>query len=58
MADYFRRLKRHPGVPWAAFLSATGALAGRDSVRGVIVGTLITSIYWIPVLITNLEAND
>lgn len=57
VADYFRRLKHHPGTPWAAFLSGTGALAGRDSVRGVIIGTILMSIYWIPVLITNLEAD-
>lgn len=57
MVDYFRRLKRHPGTPWAAFLSLTGALAGRESPRGAIVGTLVMSIYWIPVLITNLEAD-
>jgi hypothetical protein len=58
VADYFRKLKRHPGVPWAAFLSGAGALAGRDSARGVIVGTLVMSIYWIPVLLTNLEADQ
>jgi hypothetical protein len=55
MVNYFLRLKHHPGVPWAALLSGTGALAGRDSPRGVVVGTLVMSIYWIPVLITNLE---
>jgi hypothetical protein len=32
-------------------------MAGRDSTRGVIIGTLVMSIYWIPVLITNLEAD-
>jgi hypothetical protein len=57
MTDYFRKLKRHPGTPWAAFLSGVGALAGRDSPRGVIFGTLVMSIYWIPVLLTNLKAN-
>jgi hypothetical protein len=57
MADYFRRLKRHPVLPWAAFLSGTGALAGRDSARGVIIGTLVMSISWIPVLISNFEAD-
>lgn len=56
MADYFRRLRRHPGVPWAAFFSLTGAFAGRDSPRSVIIGTIVMSIYWIPVLITNMEA--
>jgi len=57
MKNYWRKLMRHPGAPWAAVLSGTGALAGRDSPRGVIVGTLVMSIYWIPVLITNLETD-
>jgi hypothetical protein len=58
VANYFRKLKRHPGTSWAAFLSGVGALAGRDSARGVIVGTLVMSIYWIPVLLTNLESDQ
>jgi hypothetical protein len=33
-------------------------LAGRDSPRGVIIGTLVMSIYWIPVLLTNLESDQ
>jgi len=57
MADYFRRLKHHPGVPWAAFFSGLGAWSGLHSARGVIVGTIVMSIFWIPVLITNLEAD-
>jgi hypothetical protein len=58
MADYFCRLKRHPGVPWAAFLSLQGALIGHGSPRGAIAGALVMSIFWIPVLITNLEVNQ
>jgi hypothetical protein len=55
MKSYWQKLLRHPGTPWAAFLSVIGAFAGRNSLQGVIVGTLVMSIYWIPVLITNLE---
>jgi hypothetical protein len=55
MSDYLRRLTSHPGTPWAAFLSLTGAIAGRESARSAIVGTLVMSVYWIPVLITNLD---
>lgn len=54
---YFSNLAQHPGTPWAAFLSGVGALAGRNSPRGIIIGTLVMSIYWVPVLITNFE-ND
>ena len=31
----------------------TGAIAGRESIPGAIIGTLVMSIFWIPVLITN-----
>ena len=55
MKNYWQKLLQHPGTPWAAFLSAIGAFAGRNSLQGVIVGTLVMSIFWIPVLITNLE---
>jgi hypothetical protein len=58
MRKYWQKLMQHPGTPWAAFLSGTGALAGRDSPRGVIIGTLVMSIYWIPVLITTFEAGQ
>jgi hypothetical protein len=58
MARYLHRLRHHPGVPWAAFFSGTGALAGRDSAGGMVIGTLVMSIYWIPVLVTNLEADQ
>lgn len=54
MSEYFRRLRKNQGVPWAAFFSGMGALNGLSySTKGVIVGTLIMSIFWIPVLLSN-----
>jgi uncharacterized membrane protein len=43
---YWQRLKGHPGVPVAAFMTIGGALAG--GWFGLVVGALT----WVPVLIT------
>jgi hypothetical protein len=48
-------LKTHPGVPFASIFTFLGAVAGFDrsgSVTGAVIGALIMSIYWFPVLIT------
>lgn len=54
MSAYWKRLKRHPGVPIASFFSVTGAIPGlrSGSWQHVAVGVAIMSVFWIPVLIT------
>jgi len=58
MAAYFRRLPSHPGFGIALIYSALGAVAGSRGNRGAIVGALVTSIFWVPVLITNRSRYD
>jgi hypothetical protein len=59
MAAYFRRLPSHPGFGIALIYSALGAVAGsRGNARGAIVGAIVMSIFWIPVLITNRSRYD
>lgn len=52
MKRYLRNLRHHPGVPIATAMTLMGALAGKGSPRGAIVGALVMSVFWIPVLIT------
>jgi hypothetical protein len=54
MKNYLRNLRRHPGLPYAALLTVFGAIAGagRGNATGALVGGLIMSIYWLPVLLT------
>jgi len=55
---YIDRLKAHPGVPTAAFMTVAGGMAGglNESMPvlvGIAVGSVVTSVVcWIPVLIT------
>ena len=52
---YLRNLWRHPGLGYATFMTFVGAVAGRrGSTHGVIIGALVGSIFWIPVLVTHL----
>ena len=52
MRRYLRNLANHPGLGWAALFTLGGAMAGRESPRGMLAGALVMSVFWIPVLIT------
>jgi hypothetical protein len=55
MRRYLYNLSRHPGLPIAALYSVLGAIVGamRDgTVASVATGSLLMSIFWIPVLLT------
>ena len=52
MKRYLRNLANHPGLGCATFLTVAGAIAGRESPRGILAGALVMSVFWIPVLIT------
>ena len=52
---YRQRLCRHPGLSYAIFFTALGAIAGieRGGLRGAIGGALLLALLvWPPVLIT------
>jgi hypothetical protein len=60
--NYWKRLKRHPGVGYATMFALMGAMAGlqregaglEQALRGAgIMGVFV----WLPVLITNMERN-
>jgi hypothetical protein len=56
--SYLRRLPNHPGFGYATYFSLIGALAGLARGGGtsdVLVGLLMGSIFWPPVLLTNLD---
>ena len=59
MRDYFKRLKEHPGVPVAFFMTIAGAMAGAQNrsfpiVDGMIFGACVAGgVCWTIVLITN-----
>jgi hypothetical protein len=54
MKTYLNRLRRHPGLGYVALLTIFGvaAGAGRGNASGALVGGLIMSVFWIPVLLT------
>jgi hypothetical protein len=55
---YLRNLANHPGLGYASFFTLLGAMAGRGSPRGMLAGSLIMSIFWIPVFITSWHFYD
>ena len=54
MRRYLRSLAHHPGLFYVSFLTAIGAAVGAKSgsIRAVVVGVAMMSIFWIPVLVT------
>ena len=62
MKAYFRRLPKHPGFNLALVFSLMGFVAGATAHQGgtkrALVGALVMSVYWIPVLITNRSRYD
>ena len=54
MRRYLRSLAHHPGLFYASFFTAMGAVAGaqRGSANAVIAGAAMMSVFWIPVLAT------
>ena len=54
MRRYLRSLAHHPGLFYASFFTAMGAVAGaqRGSANAVIAGAAMMSVFWIPVLVT------
>lgn len=51
---YLQSLAHHPGLFYASFFTAMGAIAGaqRGSANAVIAGVAMMSVFWIPVLVT------
>jgi hypothetical protein len=61
MKRYLRNLSNHPGLGYASFFTMLGALAGfqRDgTLRSSVIGALVMSVFWIPVLITSNHHYD
>ena len=52
MSDYMKRLKHHPGVPVAFFISFFMFLSGLPFMARALTMLLVSIIFWIPVLIT------
>ena len=54
MKTYYDNLMQHPGLPYAAILTASGAAAGagRAGIKGALAFGLVMSVFWIPVLLT------
>ncbi len=61
MRDYFKRLKEHPGLAFATFLTGMGFLAGAtnkhmDFWTGGLIGLLIMGVFsWGLVLLSNFK---
>lgn len=58
MKEYFKRLKSHPGTPVVLTMQLAGVLTGLTSPNGeqinrAILGFVLFSLFWIPVLWTN-----
>ena len=60
MKNYFKKLKSHPGVPLAAFMTVLFVLAGATNKSfsipaGMLFGLVGLLLIWIIVLISNFE---
>jgi hypothetical protein len=64
MKDYFKRVKNHPGLGFAFILTLLAILAGASNKsfqhvwQGIIFGLIMSSIWWVIILLTSISKND
>lgn len=62
--SYFKRLKNHPGLPMVCMFTVLFILAGLSNEsfqvwwHGALLGLIVSVIFWLPVLISNIERRD